>query len=71
MKPMFSEGLSFFVFAFDDGVFTLIRHVVELSLSVTMSRAAESKKKLSMSRLDFLGLVLQNSNSFDLNSFFF
>ena len=42
MKPMFSEGLSFFVFIFNDGALTLIRHVVELSLSVTMSRAAES-----------------------------
>ena len=71
MKPMFSEGLSFFVFVFNDGALTLIRHVVELSLSVTMSRAAESKLKLSMSRLDFLGRVFQSSNSFDLNSFFF
>ena len=43
MKPMFSEGLSFFVYVFNDGALTLIRHVVELSLSVTVSRAAESK----------------------------
>ena len=66
MKPMFSEGLSIFVFVFNDGALNLLRHVVELSLSVTMWRAAETKQKLSMSRLDFLVLVLQSSNSFDL-----
>ena len=43
MKPMFSEGLSFFVFVFTDAALNLLRHVVELSLSVTMSRAAETK----------------------------
>ena len=63
---MFSEGLSIFVFVFNDGALNLLRHVVELSLSVTMWRAAETKQKLSMSRLDFLVLVLQSSNSFDL-----
>ena len=63
---MFSEGLSIFVFVFNDGALNLLRHVVELSLSVTMWRAAETKQKLSMSWLDFLVLVLQSSNSFDL-----
>ena len=43
MKPMFSEVLSFFVIVFIDGPLILLRHVVELSLSVTMSRAAETK----------------------------
>ena len=63
---MFSEGLSIFVFVFNDEALNLLRHVIELSLSVNMWRAAETKQKLSMSRLDFLVLVLQSSNSFDL-----
>ena len=68
---MFSEGLSFFVFVLNDGALHLFRHVVELSLSVTMSRAAETRENLSMSRFDFLVLALQSSNCFDLNCFFF
>ena len=36
IKLMFSEGLSFFVFVLYDGALNFLRHVVELSLSVTM-----------------------------------
>ena len=72
MKPMFSEGLSFFVFFFcNDGAMNFHRHVVDLSVSLTMSRPAETTQKLNMLRRDFSLLVLQISNGFDLKSLSF
>ena len=72
MKPMFSVDLSFFVFLLNDGALNLLWHdVAGLSVSFTVSRATATKSRMSMSRLDFMVLVLQNSNSFDLNSLFF
>ena len=45
--------------------------MIALSVSVTMSGPVKIFLKLNMSRLHLLVLVLQVSNSFDLNSFFF
>ena len=56
--------------SFTDWVLNLRLCVVALPASVTMSWSAETTKKLNRSGLDFLVLVLQNSNSFNLNAFF-
>ena len=45
--------------------------MVLLPVSVTMSWPTKSTKKLNMSGYDFLALVLQSSNSFNQNVFFF
>ena len=69
---MFSEGPPFFVlFVGNYGALNLRLPVVALSESVTMSGPARTLLNLKMSRLHFLVLVLQDSNSFDLNSLFF
>ena len=52
------------------GALDLLRHVVDLSVSLAMSQPPETMQKLSMSKLDFSILVLQSSNSADLNAFF-
>ena len=68
---MFSECPSFFLlFVYNDGALNLRLHVVALPVSVTMSSPAKSTKNLHMSGQDFLALVLQSSNSFNLNAFF-
>ena len=70
-KPMFSKNPPFFVlFVYNIVALNLHLHVVALPASVTMSWATKTTKKLNMSGLDFLALVLQSSNSFDLNAFF-
>ena len=70
LKPMFSECPSFFLlFVYNDGALILHRHVVALPVWVTMSWPTKSTYKLNMSGLDFLALVLQSSNSFDMNTF--
>ena len=70
-NPCFRKVFRFFVFVFNDGALNLFRHMVELSESVNMSGPARTLLNLKMSRLHFLVLVLQVSNSSDLNSFFF
>ena len=68
---MFSKDSSLFVvFVFNDGALNLRLRVVVLPASVTMSWPAKTTQKLNTSGLDFLVLVLQSSNSFDLNAFF-
>ena len=70
LKPIFSNGPSFFVlFGCKHGALHLRLHVVALPASVTMSWPAKLTSKMNMSVLDFLVLVLQRSNSFDLNAF--
>ena len=44
--------------------------MVALLASVTLSWPAKTTQKLNTSGLDFLALVLQSSNSFDLKAFF-
>ena len=68
---VFGRTFIFYIFLCDGGSLNLLRHVVDLSVSLTMSQPAATTWKLSMSRLDFLILVLQNSNGFDLISIFF
>ena len=68
---VFWRTFIFFIFVCNGEALNLIRHVVDLSESLTMSRQVETTKKLSMSRNDFLILVLQISNGFDMNSLFF
>ena len=68
---MSSEGPPFLVlFVGNYGALNLHLPVVSLSELVTMSGPARNLLSLNMSRLHFLVLVLQVSNSFDLNSFF-
>ena len=64
-------GKSFiFCTSFTDGALSLHLRVVALPSSVTMSWPAETTEKLNRSGLDFLVLVLQNSNCLNLNAFF-
>ena len=63
MKPIFLEGSSFFVLFF---VMVELRHVIDLSVSLTMSQPAETTEKLSVSGFEFLILVLQSSSGIDL-----
>ena len=76
---MFSESPSFFVlFVWNHGALNLRLHVVALPASVTMSWPAKTTKKveqvrtwlLNSSLAKFLILVLQSSNSLNLNAFF-
>ena len=68
---MSSEGPPFLLlFVGNYGALKLHLPVVSLSELVTMSGPARNLLSLNMSRLHFLVLVLQVSNSFDLNSFF-
>ena len=67
---MFSEGPSIFEFFCYNGILGLLRNVVDLQVSLAMSPPAETIKKLSMSRLEFLILVMQSSNGCDVISFF-
>ena len=68
---MSSEGPPFFVlFVGNYGALNLHLPAVSLSELVTMSGPARTLLSLNMSRLYFLVLVLQVSNSFDLNPFF-
>ena len=65
-------GRSFFgAFCWYFRALNLCLHVVALAEPVTMSEPAKNLWKLNMSRLHYLVLVLQFSNSFDLNSLFF
>ena len=68
---MFSRSPSIFVlFVRNDGALILSLHMVALPASVIMSYSAKIIKRLKMSGLDFLVLVFQSSNRFDLNYFF-
>ena len=68
---MFSESPSIFVlFDCNLGALNLRLNVVVLPASLAMSWPAEITQKLNRSGLDFLVLVLQSSNSFNLNAFF-
>ena len=68
---VFRRSSFFVLFVGDYGALNLHLPVVSLSELVTMSGPARNLLNLNMSRLNFLVLVLQVSNSFDLNSFFF
>ena len=71
LKPMFSGGPSLFVFLVcNDGALNLRLHVAALPAPLTLSWPNKTIMKKKMSGLDFLVLVLQSSNSFDLNAFF-
>ena len=70
-KLMFSkDSTSFVLLVFNDGALNLHLHVVALLASLKLSWPAKTTKKLNMSGLDFLVLVLQSPNSFFLNTFF-
>ena len=66
----FWKDLHFSYFFCNGGALDLLRHVVDLAVSLTKSRPAKTTLKLNMSGLDFSVLVLQRPNSFDLNAFF-
>ena len=67
---MVSKGSSFFVhFVGNDGRLKLRLHVVAPPASVAMSKPAKATWKFNISGFDFSVLVLQNSNSSDLNAF--
>ena len=66
---VFGRTFIFCIFFCNGGALDLLWQVVELSVSLTMPRPAETTSKLNMSGLDFLVPVLQISNSFDLNAF--
>ena len=67
---MFSKGPAFFVdFVCNDEALNFCLQLIALPVSVMMSRPAKTTKKLDMSGLAFLALVLQSSNSFDLKAF--
>ena len=69
--PIVSKGSQFFVlFVGDDGPLNLNLHVVALPVSVTMQRPSKTTWKLNTWGRDFSVLVLQSSNSSDLNAFF-
>ena len=70
-KPYFRKVLFFVLFVGNYGALNLHLPVVALSESVTMSGPARTLLNLNMSRLQFLILVLQVFNSFDLISLFF
>ena len=59
---VFGRTFIFCIFLCNGVALNLIRHVVDLSMSLSMSLLADTTLKLSMSRLDFLNLVLQSSN---------
>ena len=67
---MFSEGPSLFVLFCNCGALDLLRNVVDLSVSLSTSQPAETTSNLSMSIPEFVVLVLQKSNCFNLISFF-
>ena len=70
LKPMFSKDSSFFVLLF---VIMGIDFAPARGTPASVSdhvRTSQDYIKVNMSGLDFLALVLQNFNSFDLNVFF-
>ena len=67
---VFGRSFIFYTFVCRHGALHLRLRMVALPASVTMSRPAKITSKLNMSGLDFLLLVLQSSNSFDLKAFF-
>ena len=70
-QTLFSVGLSFFVpFVCNDASLNFRLHVVTLLASLTLSWPAKATWKMNKSGLDSLPLVLQSSNSFDLETFF-
>ena len=71
LKPMFSEGPSFFVlFVCNERELKMRLKVKALPTSVTVSWLVKTTYRLNISGLDFLVLVLQSSNSLNLNAFF-
>ena len=67
---VFGRSFNLCTFVCNHGALNLRLHVVALPASVTMSWPAETTLKLNRSGPDFLVLVLQSSNSFNLNAFF-
>ena len=71
IKPLFSEGPSFFELSVCNKASLNFRlHVVTLPASLKLSWPAKATWKVNRSGLDSLPLVLQNSSSFDLETFF-
>ena len=71
LKPMFSEGPSFFViFVCIEGKLKLSPKMEALPKTVTVSWLVKTTYRLNMSGLDFLDLVLQSSDSFILIAVF-
>ena len=66
-----STTFIFYIFLSNGTALNWLQHVVGLSVSLTMSGSAERMEQKSMSRLDFLNLVLQSSKGSDLISLFF
>ena len=55
---VFGRTFIFCIFLCNAGALNLLRHLVDLSVSLTISRPAETTKNLSVSRLECLILVL-------------
>ena len=71
LKPCFRKAFhSLFLFVCNQGALKFHLHVIAVPLSMNMSSLAKNTQKVNISGLDFLNLVLQSSNSFDLNAFF-
>ena len=70
MSHVFGRTFTFYKFGCNGGALNLPQYVVALPESATLSWPAKTTQKLNMSGLDFLALVLQSSNSFNLIAFF-
>ena len=68
--PIFGRSFIFCTFVWNDASLNFRLQVVTLPASLTLSWPAKTAKKSNMSGVDFLPLVLQSSNSFDLKAFF-
>ena len=67
---VFGRFFYFLYFFCNDGALMLHLHVVTLPVSVILSWPAKTTWKLNISGLDFLALLLQSSNNFDLKDFY-
>ena len=67
---IFGRSFIFWSFVRNQEPLIFRQHEVALSASVTLSWPTKATKKLNRSGLDFLVLVWQNCNSFNLNAFF-
>ena len=70
LKPMFSRHPFFCTFCSYSWGFILRLHVLALPASLTFSWPAKRTLNLNMSALDFLALVLQIFNSFNMKASF-
>ena len=70
VKLIFGRSFIFWSFVRNQEPLIFRQHEVALSASVTLSWPTKATKKLNRSGLDFLVLVWQSWNSFNLNAFF-